>query len=216
MGINAQTSVPKFTAGDTLTAANTNLLANGIPVFGGTATRDAAFDGAAEKALAQGQFAYLEDTNTTQVYDGSAWVGAVNNASLNGIGSYTAYTPTFTNLTVGNGTSSFAYAQVNKMVHVIGTFTFGTTSAITGLGPGISLPFTRAAATNPILGVGSYSDAAVATYNAFLLSLTTTEVNLFAHTATGTYVSEVPVNTTVPFIWGNLDIIMINLIYRAA
>ena len=73
MGINAQTSVPKFTAGDTLTAANTNLLANGIPVFGGTALRDAAFGGSNEKVLAEGQYAYLEDTNTTQFYDGAAW-----------------------------------------------------------------------------------------------------------------------------------------------
>ena len=74
MGINAQTSVPKFTAGDTLTAANTNLLANGIPVFGGTALRDASFGGSGEKVLAEGQYAYLEDTNTTQFYDGAAWV----------------------------------------------------------------------------------------------------------------------------------------------
>jgi hypothetical protein len=78
MGINAQTSVPKFTAGDTLTAANTNLLSNGIPVFGGTALRNDAFGGSGEKVLAEGQFAYLEDTNTTQYYDGAAWqsVGA--------------------------------------------------------------------------------------------------------------------------------------------
>lgn len=73
MGVNAQTSVPKFTSGDVLTAANTNLLANGIGVFSGTATRDAAFGGSGEKVLAEGQFAYLEDTNTTQYYDGAAW-----------------------------------------------------------------------------------------------------------------------------------------------
>lgn len=73
MGINAQTSVPSFSPGDTLTAANTNLLANGIPVFAGTATRDAAFGGSDEKVLAEGQFAYLEDTDTTQFYDGAAW-----------------------------------------------------------------------------------------------------------------------------------------------
>lgn len=46
----------------------------GIPVFSGTTTRDAAFGGTGEKVLAEGQFAYLEDTNTTQYYDGSSWV----------------------------------------------------------------------------------------------------------------------------------------------
>ena len=73
MGDNAQTSVPKFTSGDVLTAANTNLLSNGIPVFSGTATRNDAFGGTGEKVLAEGQFAFLEDSNTTQFYDGSAW-----------------------------------------------------------------------------------------------------------------------------------------------
>lgn len=73
MGINAQTSVPKFTSGDVLTAANTNLLTNAPPVFSGTATRDAAFGGAGEKTLAEGQLCYLEDSNVVQYYDGSTF-----------------------------------------------------------------------------------------------------------------------------------------------
>jgi hypothetical protein len=73
MGINAQTSVPNFTSGDVLTAANTNLLTNAPPVFAGTATRDAAFGGAGEKTLAEGQLCYLEDSNIVQYYDGAAW-----------------------------------------------------------------------------------------------------------------------------------------------
>jgi hypothetical protein len=73
MGANAQTKVPTFAAAEVLTAANQNLLSNGIPVFSGTATRNDAFGGSGEKTLAEGQFAYLEDSNTTQYYDGAAW-----------------------------------------------------------------------------------------------------------------------------------------------
>jgi hypothetical protein len=73
MGANAQTKVPTFASAEVLTAANTNLLSNGIPVFSGTATRNDAFGGSGEKVLAEGQFAYLEDSNTTQYYDGAAW-----------------------------------------------------------------------------------------------------------------------------------------------
>jgi hypothetical protein len=73
MGINAQTSVPKFTSGDVLTAANADLLTNAPPVFSGTATRDASFGGAGEKTLAEGQLCYLEDSNIVQYYDGAAW-----------------------------------------------------------------------------------------------------------------------------------------------
>jgi|688.fasta_scaffold69984_4 hypothetical protein len=79
MGANAQTSVPTFTAGEVLTAANMNISARtGIPVFATTTTRDAAFGGTGEKTLAEGQFAYIEATNATQYYDGAAWqsVGA--------------------------------------------------------------------------------------------------------------------------------------------
>ena len=84
MGANAQTKVPTFAAAEVLTAANTNLLSNGIPVFSGTATRDAAFGGSGEKVLAEGQFAYLEDTNTVQYYDSAAWqpVGATSALTL--------------------------------------------------------------------------------------------------------------------------------------
>jgi hypothetical protein len=70
---NTQTSVPLYAQGEVLTAANLNLTNSGIPVFATTVTRDAAFGGANEKVLAEGQFAYIEATNTTQYYDGAAW-----------------------------------------------------------------------------------------------------------------------------------------------
>ena len=70
---NTQTSVPLYAQGEVLTAANLNLTNSGIPVFATTVTRDAAFGGANEKVLAEGQFAYIEATNATQFYDGAAW-----------------------------------------------------------------------------------------------------------------------------------------------
>jgi hypothetical protein len=73
MGANAVTTVPVYTAGEVLTAADLNITNSGIPVFATTVTRDAAFGGTGEKTLAEGQFAYIEATNTTQYYDGAAW-----------------------------------------------------------------------------------------------------------------------------------------------
>ena len=73
MGANAQTAVPVFTTGQVLTAAQMTQVNTGIPVFADTTARDAAFGGAGEKVLAEGQFAYIEATNTTQYYDGAAW-----------------------------------------------------------------------------------------------------------------------------------------------
>lgn len=78
MGANAQTAVPAFTAGQVLTAAQMTQVNTGVPVFASSTERDAAFGGAGEKTLAEGQFAFLEDSDTVQFYDGSAWqtVGA--------------------------------------------------------------------------------------------------------------------------------------------
>jgi hypothetical protein len=73
MGANAQTAVPAFVAGEILTAAEMTQVNTGIPVFATTTTRDAAFGGTGEKTLAEGQYAYIEATNSTQFYDGSSW-----------------------------------------------------------------------------------------------------------------------------------------------
>ena len=82
MGANAQTSVPAFTAGQVLTAAQVTGINTGIPVFASSTERDAAFGGTGEKTLAEGQMAYLEDTNETQYYDGSSWLSVGSTPGL--------------------------------------------------------------------------------------------------------------------------------------
>jgi len=82
MGANAQTSVPAFTAGQVLTAAQVTGINTGIPVFASSTERDAAFGGTGEKTLAEGQMAYLEDTNATQYYDGSSWAAVAGGKIL--------------------------------------------------------------------------------------------------------------------------------------
>ena len=82
MGANATTFVPAYVAGEVLTAADLSVTNSGIPVFATTVTRDAAFGGTGEKVLAEGQFAYIEATNTTQYYDGAAWQSVGVNPGL--------------------------------------------------------------------------------------------------------------------------------------
>ena len=100
MGDNAVTSVPVYQAADVLTAANLNITNSGIPVFSGTATRDAAFGGSGEKTLAEGQFAFLEDSNSTQFYDGSSWqsVGVSPGLVRVGGGALSGSTTTFSSV----------------------------------------------------------------------------------------------------------------------
>ncbi len=108
MGANAQTSVPTFTAGEILTAANMNISARtGIPVFADSTARDAAFGGTGEKTLAEGQFAYLESTNATQYYDGAAWQSLTAGARIGQVVS-TSKLDAFT-------TTSTSYADVTGL-----------------------------------------------------------------------------------------------------
>jgi hypothetical protein len=74
MGANASTAVPVYASGEVLDAARLNLTNAGVPVFSGTATRDAAFGSTGQKVLAEGQLCYLEDLNVVQYYDGSSFL----------------------------------------------------------------------------------------------------------------------------------------------
>ena len=103
---NTQTSVPAFVASQVLTAQQQTEINTGIPVFATTVTRDAAFGGSGEKALAEGQFAYIEATNTTQYYDGAAWL-AVAGAKLGQVVN-TVKTDTFTS-------TSTAYVDITGL-----------------------------------------------------------------------------------------------------
>jgi len=133
MGANAQTSVPTFTAGEVLTAANMNISARtGVPVFSNTTTRDAGFGGTGEKTLAEGQLCYLEDSNVVQYYDGSTWatVGPtaasamtfITSATLSGSSTtisncfsatYVNYFVTFEQVTAGVGGMRLAIGTAN-------------------------------------------------------------------------------------------------------
>jgi hypothetical protein len=63
-----------FATGNVLTAAqvNTYLMQQSVMVFASSAARTAALSG----VLAEGMVSYLQDTNSLEVYDGSAWIGA--------------------------------------------------------------------------------------------------------------------------------------------
>ena len=71
-----------FTSGAVLTAAqvNTYLMDQAVMRFADEATRTAAFGGVGETTLAEGMVSYLMDSNSVQVYDGSAWVNIGSSA----------------------------------------------------------------------------------------------------------------------------------------
>ena len=109
-----------FVSGEVLTAADTNgYLMQGINVFANASARNAAITSPQE-----GQFCFLKDTNSTEYYDGAAWVSGVE-GDISGVtagtgisGGGTSGTVTITNsmateitakgdLIVGTGSATF-------------------------------------------------------------------------------------------------------------
>lgn len=123
MGANAQTSVPVFTAGQVLTAEQVTQINTGIPVFATTVTRDAAFGGAGEKTLAQGQMAFIEATNATQYYNGSAWTNLVAGGSGLTLVTTQVIGTTVASVTVTNAFSSAYDAYLILIASGVGSTT---------------------------------------------------------------------------------------------
>lgn len=117
MGVNQQTSVPAFTAGQVLTAQQQTEINTGVPVFADTTARDAAFNGTGEKVLAEGQLAYLEDSDIVQYYDGAAWatVGPTQ-GGLSWINT-TAFT-TVTSVSLPDNTFSASYRNYRIILEI--------------------------------------------------------------------------------------------------
>jgi hypothetical protein len=142
MGANATTTVPVYASGEVLTAADLNITNSGIPVFSGTATRDAAFGGTGEKTLAEGQFAFLEDSNSTQFYDGAAWqsvgvspgmvlVGSASPSAVSSVSINNCFTSTYENYRVV-GTVSAATGATGELTLRLRAGGTDTTTNYTG------------------------------------------------------------------------------------
>ncbi len=137
------------------------------------------------------------------------------------LGTYTAYTPTWIGLTIGNGTSSFKYCRVNNLVHYVGYFTLGTTSAITG-SVNISLPINASPiySTNNFVPFGwaTCVDASTAIpYSAIGVGITSINTARIRYiSAPAIPVRNTNISATEPMTWTTSDQIQIDFTYEAA
>lgn len=180
-------------------------------------------------SVVEGTVIYETDSNKMLVYDGSSWVEVSDLDNTNAFpaaasdlnnffGAWdTSWTPTFGNVTIGNGTVTGRYVQVGKIVIYYAEFALGSTSAITG-DITLTLPVTRASARGGIFtaqavdngGQGIYSFETVP--NTALLNV----ILLRAELSSGTYGRPTAASSTVPFTWGNTDGFWSNGLYEAA
>ena len=138
------------------------------------------------------------------------------------IGTYTAYTPTFAGLTLGNGTLTSSYARVNNFVHYFGQVLFGSTTAITGA-VSVSLPINLdaniATMTRALLGIVMMRDSSSGSPyvgNGTVSTGSATTALIEVSRTTGTYSANNSLSATVPMTWAVGDRLIWNLYYKAA
>lgn len=155
-----------------------------------------------------------EGTSAREHPAGTFWVHAPTTTDWGT--DWKAWTPTWTNLTVGSGTVVARYVQVGKTVHYYLQFTFGAGSSV---GDTIfSLPVTAAStvATTSIIGMAHISDTGTINLRGFAWLNSSTTGRLFAELASGTYVGLAVLSSTVPMTWANTDFFIITGSYEAA
>jgi hypothetical protein len=127
---------------------------------------------------------------------------------------YTAWTPTTTGITVGNGTLTARYAQSGKFVNGSFDFKLGSTSAITSAGISITMPVTLKANDSFQYSALIYDVSAEAVIGVVVTDTTTIYVGCAkASTSFAEYAS---INASQPFTWVTNDRIIVNFSYEAA
>lgn len=124
-----------------------------------------------------------------------------------------SWTPTFANLTVGNGVNTSKYLKIGTTVFWRIEFDFGTTSAM-GTSPTFTLPFTAHSGvtiTSPI-GTGAFYNGSGAA-NAWARLATTTTADMLRWDANNDLGG---VTASFPFVWGSTSVILLHGFYEAA
>jgi hypothetical protein len=166
-----------------------------VMTFATAAARDAALT-----VPTEGMTAYLQDTNVQTTYDGAAWVISAN------IAAWTTWTPTYTGISVGNGTASAHYQQIGKTVRFRLAFALGTTSGVAAAGNQFTLPI--APLVNAAGSAIYYDASATAIYAGSAWMQTDNHCSLGA--ATGS------LTNTVPFTWASTDQLIVSGTYDVA
>jgi hypothetical protein len=198
-----------FVTGEVLTAADVDgYLMQGVWVFADAAARTAAVTSPQE-----GNMSYLKDTNSIEYYSGSGWV------SSGSIPAYAAWTPTFSNLTVGNGTLTARYVQIGKMVHWYLKLVFGSTTSITGAVQVTGLPVAPVSTDASIAAIvqALYSDASGPKFwgSSHAGNNNTSRIWLSPMAVSGSYIASAgDLSSTVPFTWTTNDEIFVSAIYE--
>jgi hypothetical protein len=142
-------------------------------------------------------------------------------ADINALGVWQSYTPTTTNITLGNGTLTSKYAVIGKTLFYEGQLVRGSTTSFSG-----QISFTTPATMNSTnktnesgIGIATAIDFGAAIYACTAVYSSSTVFVPIAQGVGGTWntiSSANRVSATVPFTWGTGDIVTWNIVVEVA
>lgn len=157
----------------------------------------------------QGMLAYQQDLDK---YVGRSSAGIWQD--LVAMGAWTTWSPTLTNLSLGNGTLIAKYWRSGRTVGVRLRFTLGSTSTV-GTQPTFSLPVNGAAdyVSEWVIGNATLIDNGVKAWSGYVQMTGANSALIRADDGAGAFTT---VTATVPFTWATGDYFMLTATYEAA
>lgn len=116
--------------------------------------------------------------------------------------SYQSYSPTLTNLTMGNGTMVSKYIQTGKTVEFYVLITFGTTTAITGTVTG-TLPVTASASYSNRTPIGQANYSQAGNFNGAVWIASSTTFQPIVYVNDSVHIVSADVTASSPVSWNN-------------
>ncbi len=132
---------------------------------------------------------------------------------------WTDWSPTPTDLTVGNGTEVARFTKANKLIVAHYSLTWGSTTSIDAGNPKISLPVNASAQYDfPHVEVGltRFVDSGTGTFIGRCRLESASTFSFGASDATSTYLTTTSISATVPMTWTTGDRMNFMAIYEAA
>lgn len=126
---------------------------------------------------------------------------------------WTSFTPSWTNITVGSGTSVGYYKQIGKTVIGYVSFTYGSGSSVgtVSLTPPVT-PETGVAGSSIPLGFIVIEDSG----SNYFTGVWIAAGPIYVNNSSGTYTTGTALSSTVPMTWATSDKLHINFSYEAA
>jgi len=189
-----------------------------------TGTDDTKF--ATAKAIADSNVSFPDGTETLTnktINADSNTISDITNSELGTAtgelgGAWASWTPTWTNLTVGNGTVNAKYTQIGKTVHFRMSLVFGSTTSLTN-SIAISLPVSVSTDyyhdTKTKIGFAHFEDAGVANYIG-VIGVVGDDPTLLSVYYINASFSTSGISSIAPFTWSTGDQMIIQGTYEAA